>query len=513
MQSVTWAQNINADEQKRFVLLIGNNDYEFIPKLKNPINDVETLAKPFEDFGFTSITKTNLNTENFNKAIQSFRKLLIENPNSIAIFYYAGHAVQVDGKNYLLPVNSKVSNRFDLEFEAIQIDKVLAALEETTSGVKVLILDACRDNPFQRGLNPTQSGLAEIENATEGTFIAYSTKPGGVALDQDINGLSIFAKELAFHLSGSTGLSIEELFKNTRRSVINRTKGFQVPWESSSLTGRFSFNPQLKYKTPHRAFFSLYMPKLYCESDSGSNKLRKLTQIDPTSGYIRRNLNDDYDEPLWSDWKPNLYRDNKQYYWSYYDHVDVIEDRNVFDRDNFNWNAWVANQDQVISYKGYCELTQGFLEDEIDKSIQKNCETNEFPGLCASLETLNLDQDFFNKIILSELSFLQRRGLIVAFSIAARGDKRIYQHDETSWDSYDLYLAAGLLGQSTWWVNINEWGQAILKDLGYDLVIDGDVGPKTCSAIADALGWEPRVYACGGNIIAKSTIQQLSALQ
>jgi hypothetical protein len=505
----TFAQIGSETEQKKFVLLIGNNDYEHIAKLQNPVNDIKTLAKPFEGFGFTAIKKTDLNSEDFLKAIDSFKQMLIENPNSIAIIYYAGHAVQVDGKNYLLPINAKITNKFDLEYSAILIDRLLAALEEAKSGVKVLILDACRDNPFQRGLQLSKSGLAEIENASQGTYIAYSTKPGGVALDQDINGLSIFAKELAFHLSGSTNLSIEELFKKTRRSVIERTDGFQVPWESSSLTGKFTFNPSRKFKTPIRAFFSLYMPKLYCISNAEQNRLSSLTQIDPTSGYLRRSMNSDINNPIWSDWKPDLYRGDSVYYWRYFDDQKLIEERNYYNRDSFDWNVWLADRNQLKTYEGYCESLPGFIEDEIDKNTVKNCNPDRYPKLCKKLSEHGLDKDYFNIVKISELTFFERRSIINAFTNAAKEKYFIFFEESSEFDTFDLHLASGLIGKTTWWVELNKLGQTILRDLGYDLVIDGDVGPQTCAAVSDALGWEPNLYACGGNVISKSTILKL----
>ena len=505
--NIIWAQSISEEEQKKFILLIGNNDYVHIPKLKNPINDIETLAKPFEGFGFTTIKRTNLSSENFMRTIQSFKELLIENPNSIAIFYYAGHAVQVDGKNYLLPTDSEVTNKFDLEYKAILIDRVLAALEEAKSGIKVLIIDACRDNPFQRGLQLSKSGLAEIENASQGTFIAYSTKPGGVALDQDINGLSIFAKELAFELTRAANLSIEQLFKNTRLAVIKRTDGFQVPWESSSLTGNFVFNPIKKVRLPERISFSDFRPRLICEGVSGNSTKNIIFQIDTGSGFVRLNNNN-----KWLQWTNTLSAKTGDF-WSWENNYpsENISIKSSFNRNDYTWVSELSEDGTKVQINGYCDIRTNYqILDELgDLSRFRNCNQDIYPDLCSLFKDPDIEERLFVYLDPSNIPVIKKNKLRIRILEIANRDSMKNISTPGYFNSYDLYLLSGFLGHTMWWVYINKWGQRLLSLENYNLNVDGDFGQQTCSALTDYYQYQPNIYQCS-KIFSKSSIAKLS---
>ena len=225
----------------RVALIIGNSNYES-SKLDNPINDAELMKKSLEDKGFQTIIKLDTSKEDFKKAVWEFGDLIEElGPKTTALFYYSGHGMQANGKNYLIPLGSRIRRLREVETEAIAADEVMNALAIAERGIKIMILDACRDNPFRSFTRNIQQGLAEMDSPT-GTIIAYSTAPGRTALDGGFDlGNSIYTKSLAESME-VYDLTIEEVFKRTRREVEEVTDGDQVPWESSSLLGDFYFN-------------------------------------------------------------------------------------------------------------------------------------------------------------------------------------------------------------------------------------------------------------------------------
>jgi hypothetical protein len=154
------------------------------------------------------------------------------------LFYFAGHGVQVGGENYLIPVRARISREQDVPYEAVPVGRILGSMEDAANGFNILILDACRDNPFARQWRSSQRGLA-VTQAVAGSLIAYATAPGAVAIDgSGRNGL--YTTYILQHLP-TPGLSVEHLFKRVRESVVKVTKGKQTPWESSSLMGDFLF--------------------------------------------------------------------------------------------------------------------------------------------------------------------------------------------------------------------------------------------------------------------------------
>jgi hypothetical protein len=221
---------------KRTALVIGNADYSTSP-LKNPVNDATDIAAALRDAGFEVIYKQNLNQTEMKRAIREFGAKLKAN-GGVGLFYFAGHGVQVKGTNYLVPVAAAVENEEEVEYEAIDAGFVLAQMESARNPMNIVILDACRNNPFARSFRSESKGLAQMD-APSGTIIAYATAPGSVASDGAArNGL--YTQELLKSIRVKD-LDIEELFKRVRISVRNLTGGKQTPWESSSLTGSFQF--------------------------------------------------------------------------------------------------------------------------------------------------------------------------------------------------------------------------------------------------------------------------------
>jgi hypothetical protein len=220
---------------KRVALVIGNSTYKEQP-LRNPANDARAMAAKLRQIGFQVIERQNATKTQMEKAVADFGEAL--NAGAIGLFYYAGHGLQVNGRNFLVPVDASITSEQRVRLETVDVDVVLDQMEAAKSGVNLVILDACRNNPFERRFRSGGGGLAQI-NAPQGTLIAYATAPGKVAADGDgANG--VYTARLLQHLS-TPGLAVEEVFKRVRVDVARETRNDQTPWESSSLTGSFVF--------------------------------------------------------------------------------------------------------------------------------------------------------------------------------------------------------------------------------------------------------------------------------
>jgi formylglycine-generating enzyme required for sulfatase activity len=216
----------------RLALVIGNSDYEGIP-LKNPVNDANDIATTLRELDFEVIKRTNLNKRELEEIAETFENRVTS--NDVALFYYSGHGLQVDGINYLIPLNANIDEENDVRYEAIELNRIISKLEK--ANLNIIILDACRDNPF-KGFRSSCKGLAQISTNKVGTFIAYSTGPGNVAVDGTGRN-SPYTKNLIKKMK--TDLKIEDTFKEVRKSVIDETSGRQVPWDSSCLADDFYF--------------------------------------------------------------------------------------------------------------------------------------------------------------------------------------------------------------------------------------------------------------------------------
>lgn len=221
--------------EKRVALVIGNAAYKEAP-LRNPVNDARAMAAQLRRVGFQVIARENARKSQMEAALAEFGEIL--NGGAVGLFFYAGHGMQVNGRNFLVPVDATIASEHRVRLETIDVDLVLDQMETAKSVVNLVVLDACRNNPFERRFRSAGSGLAQI-NAPQGTMIAYATAPGKVASDGDgANGL--YTSSLLQHLA-TPGLPVEEVFKRVRIDVAKATSNGQTPWESSSLTGNFFF--------------------------------------------------------------------------------------------------------------------------------------------------------------------------------------------------------------------------------------------------------------------------------
>lgn len=229
---------LHAAEGKRLALVIGNKSYLDAP-LKNPVNDALAMSNILTSLGFKVITKTDANASQMNQAIREFGDSL--GKNDIGLFYFSGHGAQVKGNNYLLPIGATIQREDEIAFQAIDAGQVLEKMESARNGMNIVILDACRNNPFGRSFRSSARGLARMDAPT-GTVIVYATAPGAVASDGAGNN-GLFTSHLLNYMR-TPNIDISEVLRLTRVAVLNESKRFgenQVPWESSSLLGRFCF--------------------------------------------------------------------------------------------------------------------------------------------------------------------------------------------------------------------------------------------------------------------------------
>ena len=222
--------------EHRVALVMGNADYLNGP-LKNTVNDARAMATVLESSGFEVILRENVKNQNeMKQAVREFGMKL--KSEGTALFYYSGHGMQVNGYNYLLPTQAVMHIEQEIEYEALDMGFILAYMESAKSNVNIVILDACRNNPFSRSFRDTKQGLTTMVAPT-GTIIAYSTSPGSVASDGDQD-YGLYTRALLEHMQ-QPGVKVEEVFKGVRADVLASSNGQQTPWESSSLVGDFYF--------------------------------------------------------------------------------------------------------------------------------------------------------------------------------------------------------------------------------------------------------------------------------
>jgi hypothetical protein len=233
---IAWTGSVCAAPDARIALVIGNAEYKSAP-LRNPVNDARAIARALKEAGFEVDLKENISQQGFIAALRSFAARL-KDTGGTGLFYYAGHGMQVKGANYLIPVDAGIESEDEIRYMAVDANQVLDKMEQAGNRLNIVILDACRDNPFSRSFRSKQSGLAQMD-APSGMLIAFATSPGAVAYDgEGANG--VYTKHLLRNLS-LPGLPVELVLKRVREGVSKDTDNRQIPWESSSLLGDFYF--------------------------------------------------------------------------------------------------------------------------------------------------------------------------------------------------------------------------------------------------------------------------------
>lgn len=225
------------NNERRIALVIGNSKYKEAP-LRNPANDARAISQALSATGFSVTVIEDATQVAMRRAIRTFGDELAK--AAVGIFYYAGHGMQVRGANYLIPVNADIEREDEVADQAIDANLVLAKMDSAKNSLNIMILDACRNNPFARSFRSSARGLAQMD-APSGTLISFATAPGSVASDgEGQNGL--YTEHLLKAIQ-QPGLPIEQVFKQVRIGVTRATKDQQIPWESSSLKGDFYFTP------------------------------------------------------------------------------------------------------------------------------------------------------------------------------------------------------------------------------------------------------------------------------
>jgi uncharacterized caspase-like protein len=243
--TITLLSIVPATAEKRIALVVGNSKYVEVAQLPNPANDATAIATALKDAGFEVILGLNLDQRGFEGKVRDFSQLIAD--ADVAAFFYAGHGLQVAGRNYLIPVDAHIENERDLDFNTVSLDLVLKQMElARETKTSIVFLDACRNNPFVRNLARSMGtrsigvgqGLAQVDTGV-GTFIAYSTQPDNVALDGS-GPNSPFTSALAKHMR-EPGRDLTSVMIEVRKDVLAATAGKQVPWDHSALTGEFYF--------------------------------------------------------------------------------------------------------------------------------------------------------------------------------------------------------------------------------------------------------------------------------
>ena len=223
-------------QQRRTALVIGNAAYESGP-LRNPVNDATDVAATLQRLGFDVSLLRDAKLRAMEEAIEAFSQKLRK--GGVGLFYFAGHGLQVAGENYIVPIGARISREQDVRFETVQVGRVLGGMEDAGNDINLIILDACRDNPFARSFRSgAQRGLA-VSSAVRGSLMAYATAPGKTAADgTGRNG--VYTQQLLKYIT-TPGMKVEDVFKRVRLSVEDATNGQQTPWETTSLRGDFYF--------------------------------------------------------------------------------------------------------------------------------------------------------------------------------------------------------------------------------------------------------------------------------
>lgn len=246
-----------AAAQERFALVIGNGAYEFVDPLRNPPNDVRLVSRALTGVGFKVTTLVDADLESMDNAVNEFAANLdAAGENTVGLFYFAGHGVQYQGENWLIPVGADVRQAAHLKYRTLSANFVLSMMEAARNATDMVILDACRNNPFRgfslTGTRAVNHGMGQMDIAPYGSFLAFSTTPGKVAYD-GAGDYSPFAEAFADEVATSSE-SIGDMMIDVRVRVKETTESLghepQIPWDRSSLLGKFWFNPHRSASAP-----------------------------------------------------------------------------------------------------------------------------------------------------------------------------------------------------------------------------------------------------------------------
>ncbi len=228
--------------ENRVALVIGQSNYRAVVPLPNPANDAKAVSQMLTESGFEVLTAADLSQNELRAKVGDFAaKVAAKGPDTVALVFYAGHGLQIDGENFLVPVDIDPKRETDIPLQAVRLNDILNTLASVPSKTRILLLDSCRNNPFPDINKTAARGLAIVDAKTgsPGTFMSFSTSPGAEA--EDGGGANSPYTTALLAVAKEPGLSIEDTFKRVRVAVNKATEGRQTPWDSSSLTDDFRF--------------------------------------------------------------------------------------------------------------------------------------------------------------------------------------------------------------------------------------------------------------------------------
>ena len=239
---LTYSSIAQAPLDVRVALVIGNAAYKYNPVLGNSGNDAKSMSAVLKQLGFKVFDVIDGNKAEMSRAIEQMQGQL-KGQQAVAMLYYAGHGLQLDWHNYMVPVDAKLQDAADVPKQTVNIEQVIKVFKDSSTRMNIIVLDACRDNPFSGSTG--SKGLAQLD-APPGTYLAFATAPGNVAEDGDeASGNGLFTQFLLKELQRPA--KIEDVFKRVRMQVRQKSQGRQIPWDSSSLEDDFSFNDGKKF--------------------------------------------------------------------------------------------------------------------------------------------------------------------------------------------------------------------------------------------------------------------------
>ncbi|CTQ47587.1 caspase family protein [Roseibium aggregatum] len=328
-----------AEATARFALVFGNSNYESVESLNNPRNDASLMDASLKSVGFKTVVALDANRQEMVAAISSFVDLL--DAESEVFLYYAGHGVQYAGQNYLIPVDVTVEKSSDLPLVSLSLQTVINQIASVSPRISIIVLDACRDNPFENesgGSGKSTGGLAKATGSV-GTYIAFATAPGEIAYDGD-GANSPFTSALAEYLI-KPGLPIEQVFKRVRETVVDVTGGAQIPWDHSSLIKEFFFERLL-----------VAPPAIASEIQTDANEWKAATITNTNEAYEKYFAK--YPDGLFADLAKFRINSSASKAESTVVRVDVKSRSSSASSDLGDWNTTVE-RGQVDDYQNYLE--------------------------------------------------------------------------------------------------------------------------------------------------------------
>lgn len=275
-------------EPVRKALIIGNAKYTQVSALKNSVNDAVLIDKTLRARGFQTTVLTDATRRQMQTSIQEFAQQL--DSNSVGLFYYAGHGVEIGGTNFLLPVDANIKSEADVEYEAVDANRILSVFKRSNNGLNLMILDACRDNPFSSDASRSllgQRGLVRMQPAS-GSLVLYAAEPGHVASDNPNGSNGLFTLNLVDSIE-QPGLKIEEVFKRTALKVRNASGNKQTPYQEGVIFGDFIFTKSHGSVNPPVAPPPLVSPPLASDNELEFwNEVSRVNTADAYKQYLEQ---------------------------------------------------------------------------------------------------------------------------------------------------------------------------------------------------------------------------------